>query len=443
MNDQGGKTMITGKYLKRLVIFLVGVVLAGAAYADLQNVGVTVPNSTMKNYDNSVIPVNSGFVQFIKGSPDNPPMAKANTTTPAYSGGDAYAIFKDPANPVLLGKGIQGTVGDFSGYNAGAGGFAFKNQLDHPVSTYYYLRYWTADGNYYGNSPVQSFWTSGNPVPNDLSFSSFTLYRAAAPYKPVINLIKQIESTQKDLNPVGVEVKVSQISFTFSDGKTGAQGNVQVKGNDTSKPYVLQVNKGDPTFASGNITLQLDTTSYTLDKTSGQNQAFFSDTAATYYARAQAVNYFGTTIGDAVPFQVVALGGGTGGVAGELMVLNLKKTNDLGVNQFEFTLDPTKTIFYTKQGETLTSTEMTNKTVKGLVDAINAFSGGAAVKSIGWWNNNINNSQRMEGYTISGGVWTGSTGTAGNGTETLKNIVYQVSVSPSVVNFKLTRETGK
>ncbi|MFA6170236.1 MAG: hypothetical protein WCW67_04660 [Candidatus Margulisiibacteriota bacterium] len=434
--------MITGKY--RLVIFLVGVVLAGSAYADLQNVGVTVPNSTMKNYDTTVIPASSGFVQFIKGSPSNPPTAKANTTTPAFSAGDTYAIFKDPANPALLGKDIKGTVGDFPGYSAGAGGFAFKNQLDHPVSTNYYLRYWTADGNYYGNSPAQSFWTSGNPVPNDLSFSSFTLYRAAAPYKPAINSIKQIESTQKDLHPVGVEVKVSQISFSFSDGTTGGLGNVQVKGDGTSKPYILQINKGDPNFGTKPpYGIELDGTSYTLDKTNDPNKAFFSDTTATYYARAVAVNYFGTTAGDAVPFQVVVLGGQTTGAAGELMILNLVKTADLGVNQFEFTLDPTKTIFYTQQGETLTSTEMTNKTVKGLVDAINTFSGGAAVKSIGWWNNNVNNTQRMEGYTIAGGVWTGSTGTAGNGTETLKNIVYQVSVSPSVVNFKMTRETGK
>lgn len=412
------------------------------AFANLQNIGIIVPDSTLKNYNASVIAKGAGFVQFIKGSPSNPPTAVANDSTQALSGTDAYAIFKDPNNATLLNQAVKGKVGDFTGYGAGNGGFAVKNQFDHSISTNYYVRYWTTDG-YYGNSAPQSFWSSGDPVPVDLTFSSFTLYKADKPYSPDITLIKQVESTNKDLYPEGTEAKVSQLSFTWKDGTTGANGNIQVKGDGTLKSYMLQINKGDATFSQNPpYKIQLDETSYTLDKTNDPDKTFFSDTNATYYARVVAVNYFGNTPSPAIPFKVAVIGEG-GGVAGESMVLNLVKTADLGVNQFEFTLDPTKTIFYTKQGETLTSTELTAKTVKGLVDAINTFAGGAAVKSVGWWNKDVNSSQRMEGYTISSGVWTGSVGTAGNGTETLENKVYQVSVSPSIVNFKMTREVGK
>ncbi len=412
-----------------LLLLAIALLFAGTASADQFNVIFHVDNGKMVDQLNTAIPAaDNATVQVIKGSPSNPPKPGKELSAGSIA---TYGSSNQ----------IVGAVGDGA---MGAGGFEFgKSNVDVNNGDGFFVRYWTKNADYYGQAAAQSIgWSNFPTPPYVLPYSSFTLYKADKPYAPTITLIKQVESTNKNLYPDAPEAKVSQLSFTWTDGTTGANGNIQVKGDATHNPYVLSVSK-DNTFASAKQ-YTLSDTSYVLDKTNDPDKTYFGDPNITYYARVRAYNYFGYTDGPTVPFKVAVIGGGTAGTVGSLMALTFIKTNDLGVNQFEFTLDPTQTIYYTGSGQTTTDTAMTASTVKGLADAINAFAGAGTVKSIGWWNNNVNNSQRMEGYTIEGATWTGSNGTSGNGGEKLENgRVYQISVSKTVSNFKLSKDQGQ
>jgi hypothetical protein len=149
-------------------------------------------------------------------------------------------------------------------------------------------------------------------------------------------------------------------------------------------------------------------------------------------------------------------GVGVGGVGGiSQFVWDFIKSPSLGVNQFQFYLDPNGAqIYYSSTTANIAGTELTKTntkyTVIDLVNAINDyarhFTGVNAniVKAIGWWKaGDGTQPQQMEGYTIS---YTGdtpdmaatSTAIEQTGLEPLvRNRTYQVSVGDTVTGFTI------
>jgi len=337
---------------QRLVILILMMVLgASSAFADQQNFSLAVTN--MKDKAGTLITSGSGLVQLIKGDPSHPPTGKATTSSPAFSGGDAYAIFADPAN--MTNQEIKGKAGDFSGFGAGDGGFAVSNRFDHTMGTAYYVRYWVADGSYYGSSAAQVPWASGLPVPAALAYSVFTLYKAAAPYAPTISLISQAVSTSKNLYPAANQVKTSSVTINFGDGTTTAGDSpIQVKGDASHAAYELRLKTGSA-FAGlsdqGNkVIANLASTSASIDLTDQSASSvgkWMADQPAgtTFYAMAVAYNYFGSTASASQSFQLVDLSnpGGvpTGGTATFNLVVGTNTISLPGAGPLTATFTPT------------------------------------------------------------------------------------------------------
>jgi hypothetical protein len=121
---------------------------------------------------------------------------------------------------------------------------------------------------------------------------------------------------------------------------------------------------------------------------------------------------------------------------------NFIKTTDLGINQFQFYMDPESTtpISYMFNSNL---TELTDKTVAGLVKAINSVAGSDIIKTIGWWNQLTGDGkQKMDGYTITdydadhNPTMVPSNGIVAN-EPLVKNRTYQVSVSANLADFTI------
>ncbi len=164
------------------------------------------------------------------------------------------------------------------------------------------------------------------------------------------------------------------------------------------------------------------------------------------------VNYFtdnNEIYGDSTNLLIPAAGMGS---LGEILLDLYKSATPykLGINQFQFSLDPVKTIKYsTSKTDSTPSVPLTDKTVKGLVKAINAYAiasgaAGPIVQTIGWWKaSNPGAEQKMQGYIVTGSAdnptFTGSEAALVDGSEALtRYMTYQVSVSEEMKGLRIT-----
>jgi len=289
------------------------VLWGGRALADVQSVTIKVPDNTMMNNSGSVIPDGSGFVQFIKGSPDNPPTGKADSSNEHLSGTDAYGVAQQSP---YVGLAIKGPVGYYPNTPAGNGGFYIDNQLNHVKGTKYYIRYWTTD-NYYGNSEVEIPWAAGDPVPADMTFTNFTpLYEAAAPKAPLVEA--ELIGYNLTLDPL-VTVKITPPTNTQLASVSGGK-------------FHYEVREGNWTSGTAVITGDTDTTSFQLAPAANL------ELGKTYYVGAYARNYFGDGP-YSVPDEVVITDLALGTPEVEVTYSFVKGTGAFGINTFNVPFD--------------------------------------------------------------------------------------------------------
>jgi hypothetical protein len=304
--------MSSNRSWNRVVVsgFLAVFLLCGIAYADAQVVAIKVQPDTMKTYDpvsanRTVIKADTGFVQCIKGSPGNPPTGVAGVGNDALWAGDIYLSMENFGD-------LKGKVGDF--LTGGDGGFIKQGTINAVADVKYFIRYWDfpedpLDPVYYANSVAQKTWDGGpGPFPwLDMPFSGFTFYKAAAPYEPVISEINQTESLSKQLYPPTDDSAdaASNLSVSWSGGTSSTgDANIQVKGSSSKSAYELLFSR-NADFSKVDLTIPRSSASANLDKLNNTKYAnYFSDTVNPYYARVIAHNYFGSTTGPSVPFQL-------------------------------------------------------------------------------------------------------------------------------------------
>lgn len=372
--------------------------------ANQQNVNIKVPTDTMKDPDNANNPINigAGFVQVVKGSPSNPPTGIANDTQPAFSGSDAYAVAQQAP---YLGQDIKGTVGKFVPEVAGNGGFYLSNVLDHNLGTSYYVRYWTPTGDWYGNSNTVIPWASGLPVPADMTFNSFTLYKASSPPTPTD---VQKEITGYTANPVTLNPDKPIVTLTMVVDLTSYQVTkyeFKVQKIDS----VTKANIGDPVVvASSGIVLQ-DKDHFSLN--------------SSYKIQARAINNFNAdpAWGPAVPVQL-----DIGGIAGG--TINVDYTLSAGLNQFALFVDPDK-------GDFKVNDQSLSNSLDNFIQNIKTKNPAVELNTFGWWDSAA---KKPVGYII---LWDGLTPAykpvngAPDATKTklIKDKVYQVAVGDTFI----------
>ncbi|MBU0629473.1 MAG: hypothetical protein KKC80_00955 [Candidatus Margulisbacteria bacterium] len=417
-----------------LVILIGGQVFADGAYVRL--LGDVNTNFIFNNDGTTKVPAgqsNGSVVQVVTGAISAPGAggALAGGQTEVVKG---FVGFDGATNDLLAGQFYYGVV--------------------QGALTPYYVRVWPSGigaDKMYGQSGQQTTSAPGaNPDPDDIA-AIVCDWKLSVPPGIICNVGNYILTYNDSLGDY-------LPAFTVTPTNIGAVGSIK---------YVLD---------KDNIKYAYDSISYEICKAPGgvvnwtASQTNIIKTYAsgsisensltdpfykkgdTYAVHASATNSsIGTgAFGPNKVFTIPAGGVGPSGAVADHMEINLKKTTDLGVNQFAYvmnTTDQNATIYFTGKLQTTTDTTFTNRTVKGLAEAIDDFAEPGTVKSIGWWNNEVTvngvETQRMEGYTIDGSTWTGSTGTSGNGAEALKNIVYQISVSKDVNVFKMDKEQGK
>ena len=369
----------------RVVIFCLLIFALGVAqsFADVQNVTIKAMNGVLKNKDGTVITDGSGFVQLINGSSANPPKGVATTDNSQLSGGSYATAVQAP----YAGKDIKGTVGSYPDTPAGAGEFFLDNQLDHAIGTSYFMRYWTEDG-YYVNSGSITPWSAGDPVPADMNFGvqSWTFWKAAEPYSPTITNITQKETLNKELFP-NAEASATQISQLVFDYSAGGS-DIEVKGDAThNQGYYLQIskNEGFSDFETSG--------SFTINRLTAPWNTFFTAPAGTdiedviFYARVAAYNYFGSTIGEAKPFSLAAVGTIVPGDGGQISSeFTFKKVEDgFGINIFAVSFAKV----YDGEGQVIDN-------LQDLVGFIND-AGEGHVTTIGYWDTET---QKEVGFSL-------------------------------------------
>lgn len=423
--------------LRLVIMAICWLVAQFAVLADDQNFSLVVPDKAMTDNAGTVIAKGSGFVQFIKGSPVNPPTGVADTSSPHFSGTDSYAQGVDPKSTI---GDIKGKVGDYPGFAAGDGGFAVSNMFNHSIGTTYYVRYWTPGGTYYGNSAVQTPWASGYPVPTALTYASFTLYKAAAPFSPTVNKVTQQDTTNQVLYPALSGTKSHLLSFDVSGADASGSDKVEVKGDAANPPYYLIFKKGSaPDWTSGSYDQK--SSSFTVDRSADPLKTYFSDLTASYYVRAVAFNYFGNTQGPAVSFIITgeagAGGGGVGGAA-TTFTYNLKRVMSTGFGINSFSVPAASTTV----GAPGTSVDgATVATAFDFCDAVNKIYGKgtsqALVRTFGYWDEAI---QIENGVTItySGGAIDSASQTALAKIKLQPGRGYQVFLKPDVDTTDVT-----
>ncbi|MEA3494084.1 MAG: hypothetical protein U9R38_06845 [Candidatus Margulisiibacteriota bacterium] len=421
------KITILGKRMVKIAsILLLLQLVATASFADLQNVTIKINDGTAIDNGGSAIPDGSGFVQIIKGSPGNPPTGVANGGNGQLSGPDVYAIAKQAP---YADEEIKNTVGGYPGTPADAGGFFLDNQIDNTMGAAYYARYWDAAGTYYGNSTTITPWSGGLPVPADIFFGGFTLYKAAAPYALAISTVNQNVTVAKELYPnAGSGTDSANITISYSGGtSTVGDKDIQVKGDATHNAYEVYVEKtiagGFPSWVPGPDLIVRDTNGISLSyNTKTTYSAFFSDTSMDYHTKVVAYNYFGPTTSLTVKFNVLDSQGVGGGAINK--TYNFAVLAPLGVNQF---IVPMATNL--KFDPSGVNTDIND--VADLVNAINTQAGSNICQTFGWWDETR---QEMVGWTdVSGSaVAQNSPGGAPSAVALELDKAYQISVSAPI-----------
>ena len=343
-------------------------VVSNSAVADVMNFTVNVPTGTMKDITDTSVLAGSGFVQVVKGSPSRSPSAVANDTTPAFTGGDVYAT---ALVPPFAGQAIKGRVGDYVDV-AGNGGFFLANQVDVPMSSSYYVRYWTepqSDGyTYYGNSLTKTPWASGLPVPFEEPFTSFTLYQASTPPAPTA-LTATLTGYTADPVTYGPDKPIVDLVMTVDVSKhqiTDYEFRIQqinpVSGGTIGDPVILP--------ASGKTI---------------QNKTVFALNSS-YLIDARVRNNFATDPATWGPSPATRLD--IGGVpAGPI---SLEYTLGPGIVQFAVSVDPTNADFKVNNGA------LTGNNIDAFLKRLNSNQ----ISTFGWWDG-----AKPVGYII---TWSGA-----------------------------------
>lgn len=417
--------------LSRNKLLIGGILLLFAAAPVLAETGfLEIQAQSMKGTDGSTLVLdNAGWVQFIKGRNFHPPVSSISDPTVDNSG----------VNNLWLGETIATFTGGTGRYEGrmgeggqGAGTFYFgKSDGDFNNDDRFFIRYWFKEGTdvFYGNSGEKvTSWAGGVIPPFSFPLTTYSVYKAAAPYTPFITLVVQNETTQQELFPDSNAsgTNLSNIIIAFSSASFPGAGNitVEVKGDaNHSKGYLVQLKKDVNDFTAPDYEIPTSNLAVSLNKQTTY-AIYFSDLTATYYARVVAYNYFGETASAAVPFQVVEGGPPGGGIVSA--TYSFTKTLNLGINQFSVPMG-TDIMF---DGTTLIVT------MQDLINAINDKVGLGTVKTAGWW---LASSQTMVGWTNLDSTPVRINGAAADptGEQLQQDKVYQMSVG-APVTFNLT-----
>lgn len=385
--------MLKNKFI--LFIGVIGLLFCPAAvYADQFNVIFHVDNGQMytDTTKNTPVPAGTGPVQVIKGSPDYPPKADK---TPSHG---SIATFGGAAP-------IVGQVGDGA---MGAGGFEFgKSNVDVSNNDGFFVRYWTPDGNFYGQpSAVQKIsWSNFPTPPYVLSYAPFAVYHAATPPTPT-DVLKEI--TGYTANPVTLAPDKPIVTLTM-DVKLD---NYQV----TKYEFKIQKfnpqtgeNFGDAVIVGASGKVLQDKDNFNLN--------------ASYKIQARAKNLFNAdpAWGPAVPVQL-----DIGGIASG--TINVDYTLSAGLNQFALFVDPDK-------GDFKVNDQSLSNSLDNFIQNIKAKNPAVELNTFGWWDSAA---KKPVGYII---LWEGLTPAykAVNGapdatkTKLIKDKVYQVAVGDTFI----------
>ncbi|MDD5593385.1 MAG: hypothetical protein PHG97_01415 [Candidatus Margulisbacteria bacterium] len=296
--------------------------------------------------------------------------------------------------------------------------------------TYIRLRAWNgakALNSYYGYSS-NLYIRTAQEGPDTVAAAVKMEYKAAPPFAPAINYVKQSDTTEQQIQPLlqtGTNLK--NVIFNFSDGSTDGVDKVEITGSNSHPNKYKLLISNSAGFANSQV-INTDSTTVTVDRTKAPFNTFFNTTDS-YYTKAVAYNYFGDggVEGPAAgPFMLVSGLGGGGGAPAEVAYTLVKKTdgNMLGVNSIGI---PFNAPFTYDDGK--------NPPVKitYLSELINAI-GASGVTATAYWDNNT---QQLTGATyVNGAIGFTTTGFDPSKVQLEAGKGYYLSVS-STVSFKL------
>jgi hypothetical protein len=383
------------KWLKVLILLLIGGMFASAAWGAGINVHCTGTSGTGFAYDHSgtgsTNKLNtSSVIQWVYGNPGLP----------------------DPDETGLL---HSGTL--FNTYNIGEGTAATAGTFDinTAATSSSRLRVWEnggpAQGNWYKDLGPYAV---GDPLPSENNIDNFqTNVLADIPPAPTVNAggykltwdsgkadylvdfnLTAVKAASPNVGVVSYQIRVRNAADDWASGKT-------YSGSDAT--WNIVEDPDDPYFSAGE----------------------------NYVAQAMATNYFGSSPwGTEKTFLIPAGGDFVGGVSSvPITLVNVQDSH--GVNKVSVPFAPAYL-------ETTTIT-----TLQDLIDTINGIADAKVVRTLGYWDKNT---QAAVGWTFKDD---GSVDTKINTTEDpsavnlVANLPYQIYVTENVGPFTLNSQAGE